>query len=502
MSKELTLEIRTKLYNENLERYTSCFVKFLGGINKDLLAAWSEIAAASDDKDAKYISVGEAAMMNNADFPIAVRNIYLDPTYVLTGVIKKTFILPIVVNSGHNTEWTTSQIVDVYKFLDKILPVLHNTIRKKIDDLIIELNEPILFDSPKSIVFGLYPNLYNFKNLSPNKEKHSDFVREINKRIKESTPSTSLSGSTLIYDIFKQISCFNLDSIDIKDYKSFSIFKTFNREYLANTPKFIFYHIKCDKEDILGNPEGLRALEEFLKYPNVMAVPVPYSWCNKKTMQIGVQDGLKNYKDILKMKPIFAKYPVISKMQKHFALSDVSAYVQTTIGTPLSQSEATDVGIDIDSIKRSVYELDYNNPTVCKEVVIKLLDELKNSNPELKIDKYLEQQIKEQLPEKFKIAISKIVAGRPYYATRDNKIILCNATRKSNNNVKFGFCDLSFTNSTNTLRLTFSLDLTAAVTGVNPRYGISIYGGWTKYRNAGKNYDFLADRKMNVDIKL
>jgi hypothetical protein len=503
IAKELTLEGRFKVFNENLERYTSCFVKFLGSINKDLSTAWAEIASASEDKNVRYISVGEAAMMNDADFPIAVRNIYLDPTYVLTGVIKKKFILPIVVSSSsYSSDWTTSQIVDVYKFLDKVLPVLHNTIHKKIDALITELNEPMFFATPDSVVFGLYPNLYKENNLSPNTESHSALAREINNRTKETTPSTSLAGSPLIFDIFKQIPCFNLNVLNIKDYKSFSVFKTFNREYLANTPKFVFYHIKCDKEDILGNTEGLKAFEEFLNYPNVMAVPVPYSWVSKKTMQISVQDYLKNYKDILKMKEVFAKYPIISKMQKQFVLRDVSAYVQTTIGKQLSQSEATDAGIDMASIKRSVYALDYDDPMACKEVVIKLLDELKNSQSELKIDEYLEHQIKEQLPSKFKNAMSKLVKGKPYYATRDNKIILCDATRKSNNNVKFGLCDASFINSTNILRLTFSLDLSVAVTGINPRYGISDYGGYMKYRNAGKNYEFLAGRKMNVDIKL
>lgn len=214
-------------------------------------------------------------------------------------------------------------------------------------------------------------------------------------------------------------------------------------------------------------------------------------------INILVNDVLKNIQLINQIKQEVANNGLDHMVRYQF--NDRSTYVDslTSIGKEITSKQAEQEGILTDSLKRRVYEFDYNDAAEVKSAAKYLIAGCFKFLTDAKIKKIAEDKMEEYLP----VLMSKVLATKPNCISSSNKILLCDyhqngATGKSNIRVVIDPNKVEI-NKKGNLVFYIAVDFKLPVRGVNPKYN-----NRATRQNNGKNYEYITGKKIKIEIPL
>jgi hypothetical protein len=214
-------------------------------------------------------------------------------------------------------------------------------------------------------------------------------------------------------------------------------------------------------------------------------------------INILVNDVLKNIQLINKVKQEFADNGLDNMVRYQF--NDRSTFVDslTNIGKEITSKQAEQEGILTDSLKRKVYEFDYNNAAEVKSAAKGLIAGCFKFLTDANIKKLAEDKMEEYLP----VLMSKVLATKPNCISSSNKILLCDyhqngATGKSNIRVVIDPGKVEI-NKKGNLVFYIAVDFKLPVRGVNPKYN-----NRATRQNNGKNYEYITGKKIKIELPL
>ena len=214
-------------------------------------------------------------------------------------------------------------------------------------------------------------------------------------------------------------------------------------------------------------------------------------------ISILVDNVLKNIHLIKQIKQEVANNGLDHMVKYKF--NDRSTYAEslTSIGKEITSKQAEKEGILTDSLKRRVYEFDYNDAAEVKSAAKDLISGCFKFLTDAKIKKIAEDKMEEYLP----VLMSKVLATKPNCISSSNKILLCDyhqngATGKSNIRVIIDPNKVEI-NKKNNLVFYIAVDFKLPVRGVNPKYN-----NRATRQNTGKNYEYITGNKIKIEIPL
>ena len=214
-------------------------------------------------------------------------------------------------------------------------------------------------------------------------------------------------------------------------------------------------------------------------------------------ISILVDNVLKNIHLIKQIKQEVANNGLDHMVKYKF--NDRSTYAEslTSIGKEITSKQAEKEGILTDSLKRRVYEFDYNDAAEVKSAAKDLISGCFKFLTDAKIKKIAEDKMEEYLP----VLMSKVLATKPNCISSSNKILLCDyhqngATGKSNIRVIIDPNKVEI-NKKGNLVFYIAVDFKLPVRGVNPKYNNKA----TRQYN-GKNYEYITGNKIKIEIPL
>ena len=218
------------------------------------------------------------------------------------------------------------------------------------------------------------------------------------------------------------------------------------------------------------------------------------------SVNILINDVIKNIKSINTLKAL--KQEVSNNGLDDYVeyyVNDTSQYSESLIkiGKEITPEQAKQEGILTDSLKRRVYEFDYNNAAEVKSAAKDLISGCFKFLTDAKIKKIAEDKMEEYLP----VLMSKVLATKPNCISSSNKILLCDyhqndATGKSNIRVIIDPNKVEI-NKKNNLVFYIAVDFKLPVRGVNPKYN-----NRATRQNNGKNYEYITGKKIKIEIPL
>jgi hypothetical protein len=539
--RELNKQASVHIYKSKfLDACTPHFVEMIREVNKSLVTAWRNMSSSDDNglwpknaSPARMTGIcelaGEVSGLLNIDFQTAVRNIYLDPAYIINGLYKNAFIIPIYVHFGY-TLINPLKIVELYSFLDNVLPSISKNVSDKLNKVVKELGNTQFFEVPKNIKFAIYSSFADGNTLfseTSGGRGRSHIPDEIANRCGQmEVDISSIYKSPILHELMSSIRGLKLDGTGVagglcaRDHKTLKQIFSLNREYLVNTPIFEVRHIDLLVSDIANNPKGLKVIDEFLGLPSVEVEAIqPSAWSRNENVLIIVPNCLKNYSNILTVKSELQKYPNLANLNSsvHFRLNDIDDKAQTfssysgrdiqnhaSIGKQLTPAQAENEGISLSDLKRRVYVLDQNDPKVCKNAANDIVDALIGASAAgCQIDPMIKKEIQDKLPAFISSLMNKVIAAKPHCATSNGMLLLCDYTQNSNtDNIRamINCADIAFNSKKNVLSFKIALDFKLPVAGVNPNY--TTYPSRGARQNAGKHYEYITGKKLKIDIKL
>ena len=167
----------------------------------------------------------------------------------------------------------------------------------------------------------------------------------------------------------------------------------------------------------------------------------------------------------------------------------------TNIGKEITPKQAAQEGIEIDDIKRRVYEFDYNNASEVKSAAKNIINLYDKFLTDTNIKKMIEDKIEEYLPS----LMSKVLATKPRCVSSSNKILLCdyyvNSKEKSNIRVIIDPKNKVEINKKGNLVFYIAIDFKLPVRGVNTKYNIT-------EQDDKKKYEHISGKKIKIEFPL
>ena len=215
-------------------------------------------------------------------------------------------------------------------------------------------------------------------------------------------------------------------------------------------------------------------------------------------VRIVTNDVIKNIKSI----------PTLKQKISNNGLDDIVIYCfndmhirvdsLTVIGKEITPKQAEQEGIEIDDIKRRVYEFDYNNASEVKSAAKNIINTCYNFLTDANIKKMVEDKIEEYLP----VLMNKVLESKPYCVSSSNKILLCdyyrNSQAKCNIRIFIDTKNKVEINKKGNLVFYIAIDFKLPVRGVNPNYSSRP----ASQNNHGKNYEYITGKKIKIEIPL
>lgn len=166
------------------------------------------------------------------------------------------------------------------------------------------------------------------------------------------------------------------------------------------------------------------------------------------------------------------------------------------LGKKMTPVDAEKEGIDVNSLKRSVYEFDYSNSTAVKTAATTIINNvLKNCSPSTKKDAI------DKLTQFIPGLMTKVATAKPHCISSTNKILLCdfhqNDKAGGNFRVEFRTDHIIFSKKGNSVFIYVEMQFKVPVRGVNPKYNKNI-----GQQTSGKNYEFITGKKIKLEIPL
>ena len=215
-------------------------------------------------------------------------------------------------------------------------------------------------------------------------------------------------------------------------------------------------------------------------------------------VRILINDVIKNIKTI----------PILKQKISNNGLDDIVIYCfndmhtrvdsLTVIGKEITPEQAEQEGIEIDDIKRRVYEFDYNNASEVKYAAKNIINTCYKFLTDANTMKMVEDKIEEYLP----VLMNKVSESKPYCVSSSNKILLCdyymNSQIKSNIRIFIDTKNKVEINKKGNLVFYIAIDFKLPVRGVNPNYSSRP----ASHNNHGKNYEYITGKKIKIEIPL
>jgi hypothetical protein len=166
------------------------------------------------------------------------------------------------------------------------------------------------------------------------------------------------------------------------------------------------------------------------------------------------------------------------------------------LGKKMTPADAEKEGIDVNSLKRSVYEFDYSNSTAVKTAATTIINNvLKNCSPSTRKDAI------DKLTQFIPGLMTKVATAKPHCISSTNKILLCdfhqNDKAGGNFRVEFRSDHIMFSKKGNSVFIYVEMQFKVPVGGVNPKYNKNI-----GQQTSGKNYEFITGKKIKLEIPL
>lgn len=544
--KALNKQLRMQIYKSKfVDVCAPHFVEMFEDVNKSLATAWRNMTSSDENglwpkiaSPARITGIceaaGEVSNLLEIDFQTAVKNIYLDPSYIINGHYKNEFIIPIYVHLGY-TLLNPLKIVELYSFLDNALPTISKKVSdklKKVSKVVEELGvSQFSFEVPKNIKFAIYPSFEGGSTLFNGTYEKPSYLRiptEIAERCRQTDiyDITSIRKSPILHEMMSSVKGLKLNGtgvcggLCVRDHEMLKRIFSLNREYLVNSPIIEVSYIDLLVSDILNEHKALKVIDEFLGLPFVEIENIqPSTWNRSEHVRIIVPNCLKEYSNILTAKSKLKNYPNLSNLGLYvnFRLNDVEDKSQSynsysgrdiqnraSIGKQLTPAQAENEGISLSALKRRVYVLDQNDPTVCKKAANDIINALiGSSGADCQIDAVIKKEMQDKLPAFISSLMNKVIAAKPHCATSNGKLLLCDYTQNSNtDNIRalINSEDITFNEKKNVLSVKIALDFKLPVAGVNPNYTANLARGVRQ--NSGKHYEYITGKKLKIDIKL
>ena len=217
------------------------------------------------------------------------------------------------------------------------------------------------------------------------------------------------------------------------------------------------------------------------------------------SIYILIDNVIKNLQYINQLKQNIFTSGLDDFVTYHFNDNNTFVDSDIKIGKEITPEQAKQEGILIDSLRRRVYEFDYNNEAEVKSAAKKLIDGCLNFLTDAKIKKMVEAKMEKYLPS----LMSKVLASRPNCASSSNKVLLCDYNylqkgSKGKTNIRIVIDPQKIEIKNNKLIFYIELDFKLPVRGVNPKYNPSR----TSKQHNGKNYAYISGRKLKIEIPL
>ena len=520
VKKELNRAASIHVYADTAEKeYLDEFVDLVMNVNKMLHDSWKKIDTTDlFDRHISIDSVTEVAQeisrVLNITLHQAIKNIYLDPAYIISGAYKNTFVIPIYFGNTWGS-WNTNIVKVIYEYMDSTLPNIEKLVIKKISD-IGKKHGTRFFDVPSKVKFVVSTSLNGSAtehlNNGPRNGNHG-LSNEIVERCMATSMSQDISRMPLVYEILTGSDGIGIHNLGHDDSSTWGYLMNLERDYLLTPPQFYISFVNLPFGVILSDKKVMSTLEGLLSDKNIHFIShEKSSWSRYESLEIRMDDLLGNYVHLNKLREILASYPNISKMTTTYNFTfanltmvpqgswlprEVSEYA--TIGKVIPAKTASAMGIDMEALGRNVYELDQNDPKECKKAADALLNAIVAAG--LNVDKPVRAEIEAKLPAYLSDLMNKVVAAKPHCANANNKIMLCDynkgGAKHYNIRMMANCADINYNLKKNTLSFKLALDFKLPAIGVNPNY---VKG--RNHQNTGKNYEYITGKKVRIDIKL
>lgn len=210
---------------------------------------------------------------------------------------------------------------------------------------------------------------------------------------------------------------------------------------------------------------------------------------------------------ILAPNSIFTKLNEISVIKKfidsngltnvEFDFNDLGKSIEyfATLGKKMKPEDAEKEGIDVNSLKRTVYEFDYSNTSTVRAAATAIVNNIiKNGSANIK------QVAIDKLAEYIPTIMSKVAVAKPNCISSTNKILLCDFYQDFNLGGNFRSeirqYDSVFNKKNGSLIIYIEMQFKVPVRGLNPNYKN------IGKRTSGKNYEFISGKKIKIEIPL
>ena len=296
-------------------------------------------------------------------------------------------------------------------------------------------------------------------------------------------------GSDCLYYIVDTCSLFTT-YFSIKLTKSYEhIFKEMENPSPWMLNKFAFRYVFTKISTLIAdNFYGIKLLKSALNNNIILSPSSPAS------ITIAIDNVLKNMPYINKLKQEVSNNGLDHFVEYRFYDNNAEVDSLIMIGKELSAEQAEQEGIDIDDLKRRVYEFDYNNPVEVKYASKDIINGCSRFLTDTKIKKMAEDKMEKFLPS----LMRKVLAARPDCISSSNKALLCeyNSKNLENTNIRvvINTRETEINNNGN-LEFYIAIDFKLPVRGASSKYKDA-------RQNHRKKYAFITGKKIKIEIPL
>ena len=252
--------------------------------------------------------------------------------------------------------------------------------------------------------------------------------------------------------------------------------------------KFVFRSVFTKISTLIAdNFYGIKLLKFALNNDIIMISPT--------SIMITIDNILKNIQYINKLKQEVSNNGLDHLVKYNFYDNNAEVDSLIMIGKELSAEQVEQEGIDIDNLKRRVYEFDYNDSSEVKRAAKDIINGCSRFLTNVKIKKITEDEIAKYLPS----LMGKVLTSRPACASSSNKVLLCEYNKNlENTNIRVVINTRETEiNKKGNLVFYIAIDFKLPIRGTSSKNNVKDTRQWH-----GKRYAFVTGKKIKIEIPL
>ena len=411
-----------------------------------------------------------------------IKNVYCNKQAIEFMLSHGCFILPLVDAERHlnQTFFNNAEEIPSYKNMTKTVAAAAEKVIKSHLSKFPNYNYTIIPNTVKIIILQ-DESLVKYESMQ--EQQLLSYMGVTNSGVEFEYPG---KGSACLDYIVDTCSLFTT-YFSIKLTKSYEhIFKEMENPSPWMLNKFAFRYVFTKISTLIAdNFYGIKLLKSALNN-NILLSPI--------SITITIDNVLKNMPYINKLKQEVSNNGLDHLVKYHFDDNNAEVDSLIMIGEELSAEQAEQEGIDIDDLKRRVYEFDYNNSVEVKYASKDIINGCSRFLTNTKIKKIAEDEMEKYLPS----LMRKVLAARPDCVSSSNKALLCEYNSKTleNTNIRVVINQRETEiNKNGNLEFYIAIDFKLPVRGVSSKYKDA-------RQNHRKKYAFITGNKIKIEIPL